>query len=108
MASRRRPDQVLVGFAAEHGEDAVAYGRGKLERKRLDAVVVNDISKPGIGFETSENEVTIIVAGGERRIARTRKDRIAERVLDEVVQLRAGKESTDRAVRADSASAAGV
>ena len=42
-----RPGQVLVGFAAEHGDGAVEYGRGKLERKRLDAVVVNDISTPG-------------------------------------------------------------
>ena len=51
LAARRRDDQVLVGFAAEHGDDAVANARGKLERKRLDAVVVNDISKPGIGFD---------------------------------------------------------
>ena len=45
------PGQVLVGFAAEHGEGAVAYGRDKLERKGLDAVVVNDIARPGIGFD---------------------------------------------------------
>jgi phosphopantothenoylcysteine decarboxylase/phosphopantothenate--cysteine ligase len=51
LAARRRPGQVLVGFAAEHGEDAVAHGRGKLERKGLDAVVVNDISRAGIGFD---------------------------------------------------------
>src|SRR5687768_326045 len=53
LAARRRPGQTLVGFAAEHGEDAVAYGRAKLERKGLDAVVVNDISRPDIGFEGS-------------------------------------------------------
>ncbi len=64
LAAHRRDDQVLVGFAAEHGDDAVAYARGKLERKRLDAVVVNDISKPGIGFDTDDNEVTIVLAGG--------------------------------------------
>jgi phosphopantothenoylcysteine decarboxylase/phosphopantothenate--cysteine ligase len=103
LGATRRPDQVLVGFAAEHGDDALAYGLDKLERKQLDAVVVNDISKPGIGFDAYENEVTIVVAGGgERHIARTRKDRIADRVLDEVDQLRAArKESSDRAVRAD-------
>ena len=60
LAARRRAGQVLVGFAAEHGDGAVDYGRGKLERKRLDAVVVNDISTPGIGFDSADNEVTIL------------------------------------------------
>ena len=46
LAAARRPGQTLVGFAAEHGEGAVAYGRDKLERKGLDAIVVNDISRP--------------------------------------------------------------
>jgi phosphopantothenoylcysteine decarboxylase/phosphopantothenate--cysteine ligase len=63
-----------VGFAAEHGEGAVAYGRGKLERKRLDAIVVNDISQPGIGFDADDNEVTILLAdGSERPLRRSRK-----------------------------------
>jgi phosphopantothenoylcysteine decarboxylase / phosphopantothenate---cysteine ligase len=108
LAARRRPGQVLVGFAAEHGDEAVVYGRGKLERKRLDAVVVNDISKPGIGFDTADNEVTIVHAGGDIRVPRARKDVVAAHVLDEVAQLRARKESSDRAVRADAAGAAGV
>jgi phosphopantothenoylcysteine decarboxylase/phosphopantothenate--cysteine ligase len=102
LGARRRPDQVLVGFAAEHGGDPAAYGLDKLERKRLDAIVVNDISKPGIGFDANENEVTIVTAGGdERAVARAGKERIADCVLDQVVQLRARKESGDRAVRAD-------
>ena len=46
LAAARRPGQTLVGFAAEHGEGAVAYGRDKLARKGLDAVVVNDIARP--------------------------------------------------------------
>ena len=60
LAARRRPDQTLVGFAAEHGDGAVAYGRDKLARKGLDAVVVNDISRPDIGFDADANEVTIV------------------------------------------------
>ena len=72
LAARRRPGQVLVGFAAEHGDGAVAYGRGKLEGKRLDAIVVNDISRPGIGFDTDENEVRSSTADGERRACRAR------------------------------------
>ena len=64
LAAARRPEQMLVGFAAEHGEDALELRRGKLERKRLDAVVVNDIAGPGIGFESDDNEVTILTADG--------------------------------------------
>jgi phosphopantothenoylcysteine decarboxylase/phosphopantothenate--cysteine ligase len=110
LAAGRHPGQVLVGFAAEHGDGAVEYGRGKLERKRLDAIVVNDISQPGIGFDAAENEVTILVAdGSERRLRRTRKEQIAEGVLDEVDKLLAqAKESDDRAIRTDPARPAGV
>src|SRR3954447_21193384 len=59
LAARRRPDQTLVGFAAEHGEgdEARDAARGKLERKGLDAVVLNDISRADIGFDAPDNEV---------------------------------------------------
>ena len=108
LGAGRRPGQVLVGFAAEHGDRAVEYGRDKLERKRLDAIVVNDISRPGIGFDAAENEVTILVAdGSEHRLRRSRKEQIADGVLDEVDRLLA-KESDDRAIRTDPARAAGV
>ena len=87
--SRRRHDgQTLVGFAAEHGEKAVEYGRDKLAAKRLDAIVVNDISRPDIGFEASENEVTIVTAGGEEHVPRAAKSEVAEAVLDVVARLR--------------------
>jgi phosphopantothenoylcysteine decarboxylase/phosphopantothenate--cysteine ligase len=110
LAQARRPEQVLVGFAAEHGEDAVAYGRAKLERKRLDAIVVTDISRPGNVFDATENEVTMIVAGGgDRRLARSSKEVIADGVLDEVEKLLvSSKESHDRAIRADADRAARV
>ncbi len=99
LANRRRPGQTLIGFAAEHGEDAVEYGRGKLTRKRLDAVVVNDIAKPGIGFDTAENEVTIVTAdGADRHVPRARKDLIAQAVLDEVERIR--REGLDDGTRA--------
>ena len=62
----RRPGQTLVGFAAEHGDGALEYGREKLARKGLDAIVVNDIGRAGIGFDAPENEVTIVTAEGER------------------------------------------
>ena len=96
VAELRREDQVIVGFAAEHGEDAVELGRGKLERKQLDAIVVNDISQAGIGFDAEENEVTILASdGGERHVARSRKEHVARAVLDEVERLRAVKRGAD-------------
>ena len=110
VAELRRADQVIVGFAAEHGGDAVELGRGKLERKRLDAIVVNDISSAGIGFESEENEVTILTAdGGARHVPRSRKERVARAVLDEVERLRAAKGGTGTdGARADTRSPARV
>jgi phosphopantothenoylcysteine decarboxylase / phosphopantothenate---cysteine ligase len=108
LAALRREDQVLVGFAAEHGERAVELGRGKLERKRLDALVVNDISGVGIGFEAPDNEVTILTPDGhERHVPRSRKENVARAVLDEVERLRAVRGGEDGA-RADTRSAARI
>ena len=89
LSAARRPGQTLVGFAAEHGEGAVERGRGKLERKGLDAVVVNDISRSDIGFDSAHNEVTIVTAGGERQVERGPKGAVAAAILDEVAALRA-------------------
>jgi phosphopantothenoylcysteine decarboxylase/phosphopantothenate--cysteine ligase len=98
LAELRREDQTLVGFAAEHGEGAIEHGRGKLERKRLDAIVVNDIARSGIGFESGDNEVTILTAdGGDRHVPRARKERVAQAVLDEVERLRTARGGTDGA-----------
>jgi phosphopantothenoylcysteine decarboxylase/phosphopantothenate--cysteine ligase len=94
LARARRPGQTLVGFAAEHGEGAVAYGRDKLTRKALDAVVVNDIGRTDIGFEGGENEVTIVTAAGERHVARTTKAAVARAVLETVSDLRTEQPAT--------------
>jgi phosphopantothenoylcysteine decarboxylase / phosphopantothenate---cysteine ligase len=96
LAAERRADQTLVGFAAEHGEGATGRGRDKLTRKGLDAVVVNDISRSDIGFDTDQNEVTIVLADGERPVARAPKPEIAGAILDVVQELRtsAGGRST--------------
>ncbi|MGZ6708710.1 MAG: bifunctional phosphopantothenoylcysteine decarboxylase/phosphopantothenate--cysteine ligase CoaBC [Solirubrobacteraceae bacterium] len=93
LAATRRPGQTIVGFAAEHGEGALAYGREKLTRKGLDAIVVNDISRADIGFEGAHNEVTIVTADGERQVPRAGKAEVARAVLDCVSDLR----STERA-----------
>jgi phosphopantothenoylcysteine decarboxylase/phosphopantothenate--cysteine ligase len=92
LSDARRPGQTLVGFAAEHGENAVALGRGKLERKGLDLVVVNDISRADIGFDTAENEVTIVAADAERPVPRASKADVASAILDAVEQQRSAGE----------------
>ncbi|HEX5146868.1 MAG TPA: phosphopantothenoylcysteine decarboxylase, partial [Conexibacter sp.] len=88
LAAARRPGQTLVGFAAEHGDGALAYARAKLARKRLDAIVVNDVSQPGIGFDTVENEVTIVTPDGEQPVAKAPKPDVAAAILDVVARLR--------------------
>ncbi len=101
LASERRPDQTLVGFAAEHGEGAVERARDKLRRKGLDAVVVNDISRSEIGFDVADNEVTIITATEDLAVPRGPKGAVAAAVLDAVEALRAsaGERSTLKAGR---------
>jgi len=94
LAAVRRPGQTIVGFAAEHGDGAVAHGRDKLVRKGLDAVVVNDISRSDIGFDATDNEVTIVTSAGEQHVALASKAAVARAVLDTVMRLRgAGRAS---------------
>ena len=91
LAARRRDGQLLVGFAAEHGGDFVARARGKLEAKRVDAIVVNDVSDATIGFEADENEVTMVFAGDETPVARGSKAEVAESILDGLIRFRADR-----------------
>jgi phosphopantothenoylcysteine decarboxylase / phosphopantothenate---cysteine ligase len=97
LATRRRADQTLVGFAAEHGADAIEQARGKLSAKGLDAVVFNDISRSDIGFDSGDNEVTILMAANgngavqERHVPKAPKPVVAGAILDAVETLRAGR-----------------
>jgi phosphopantothenoylcysteine decarboxylase / phosphopantothenate---cysteine ligase len=91
LAAARRPGQVLVGFAAEHG-DGLEAARGKLERKGLDAVVLNDISRPDVGFDAEHNEVTIVTAAGERHVPRAGKGEVAGAILDTVQDILTSEE----------------
>ncbi len=79
---------MLVGFAAETGPAALEHGRAKLARKDLDAVVVNDVGAPGIGFDSADNEVTIVTADGDRHIPRASKAEVAGAILDAVLSRR--------------------
>jgi phosphopantothenoylcysteine decarboxylase/phosphopantothenate--cysteine ligase len=87
LASRqtaRRP--VLVGFAAET-HDVVAHARGKLERKDVDLIVANDVTRPGTGFDTANNAVTLVSADGAEEVPLQSKAAVAGRILDRVEHL---------------------
>ena len=88
LAERRRDGQLIVGFAAETGGRALEYGREKLARKRLDAVVVNDVGQPGVGFDAADNEVTIVTAERELQVPRSTKAEVAAAILDVVLSHR--------------------
>ena len=82
LGATKRPGQVLVGFAAET-DDLEAHARAKLARKKLDLIVANDVSAPGVGFEHDTNAVTIFAADGSATtIALSSKGAIATAVLD--------------------------
>jgi phosphopantothenoylcysteine decarboxylase / phosphopantothenate---cysteine ligase len=88
LAASRREGQTIVGFAAEHGGEAVERARGKLSRKGADLIVLNDVSNPEIGFESDRNAVTLISAESETEVPIDSKDAVAEAILDEVDRLR--------------------
>ncbi len=78
--------QFLVGFAAEYGLEGLSRARGKLERKRLDMIVFNDISRTDIGFDSDFNEVRILMPDDEVVLERAPKETIAELILDNIAQ----------------------
>ena len=82
-----REEQTVVAFAAEHGNDP-ARAREKLTRKGADLIVLNDVSDPEIGFDSTENAATLISSTSETTLAQAPKDAIAEQILDQVDQIR--------------------
>ncbi len=93
LAAGRSEGQTLVGFAAEHGAEAIERARQKLARKAVDAIVFNDVSRPEIGFDSASNEVTIVAAGGEHHVPLGPKEEVAEAILDRVDGLRSSVHS---------------
>ena len=91
LGRQRRPDQTLVGFAAETG-DVRSYAEGKLRSKGVDLIVANDVGAPGAGFEHDTNRVLVIGRDGfELEGTLMDKRAVARLVLDAVVDLRRGK-----------------
>ena len=94
--SARKQSQIIIGFAAET-ENVLENARQKLAAKHLDAIVVNDISREGIGFDSDRNEVTIITHDEVVEVPETTKWEVAQRVLDQVVVLRQRRKSPVKA-----------
>ena len=85
--AEKKSNQLIVGFAAET-ENILENARKKLARKSLDAIVVNDVSREGIGFDSDRNAVTILTQDEVVEVPETSKWEVAQRVLDQVVKLR--------------------
>jgi phosphopantothenoylcysteine decarboxylase/phosphopantothenate--cysteine ligase len=94
--SQKKGTQLLVGFAAET-ENVLENARQKLVSKNLDAIVVNDVSREGVGFDADRNAVTIITRDDVVEVPETTKWEVAQRVLDQVVRLRQPRNSSVKA-----------
>ena len=84
---RRHPRQLIIGFAAET-QDPVAHGRAKLLRKGADAIVLNDVSREGIGFDSDRNAVTFLTPTTAVELPEMAKRDLADRILEEILGLR--------------------
>jgi phosphopantothenoylcysteine decarboxylase / phosphopantothenate---cysteine ligase len=84
---RHKKSQIIVGFAAET-QNVLENARKKLASKSLDAIVVNDVSQEGIGFDSERNAVTIITQSEVVEVPETTKWEVAQRVLDQIARLR--------------------
>jgi phosphopantothenoylcysteine decarboxylase / phosphopantothenate---cysteine ligase len=94
--SLRKKAQIVIGFAAET-ENVLENARQKLVSKNLDAIVVNDVSREGVGFDSDRNAVTIISRDEVLEVPETTKWEVAQRVLDQIVRLRQHRKSPVKA-----------
>jgi len=85
--ARRKTSQMVIGFAAET-ENGLENARRKLASKSLDAIVLNDVSREGVGFDSDRNAVTILTSSENIDVPETTKWEVAQRVLDAVVELK--------------------
>ncbi|ETO40192.1 Phosphopantothenoylcysteine decarboxylase [Fructilactobacillus florum 8D] len=87
VARKKRPDQLVCGFAAET-DDVIAAGRRELQQKHLDLIAINDVSNPEIGFDSDKNQVTILTAAGlEVTTPIESKLQVAQKLLEVAVKL---------------------
>jgi phosphopantothenoylcysteine decarboxylase/phosphopantothenate--cysteine ligase len=92
LGRRRRDGQTIIGFAAET-DSGLDRAREKLERKGADAIVLNDVSRSEIGFESPDNEVVIVERDRERQVPLSSKEQVADAILDRVEAIRSASEA---------------
>lgn len=90
VVRRRKPGQLIVGFAAET-ENRMENGRAKLLRKGADAIVVNDVARDGVGFDADDNAATFLTNSTSIELPKMPKRKLADCILDEIVTLRRPK-----------------
>src|SRR5260370_14823249 len=94
--SARKQSQIVVGFAPQT-DNFLESPRHTVAAKQLDAIVVNDVSREGIGFDSDRNQVTIISHDEVVEVPETTKWEVAQRVLDQVVRIRQRRKSPVKA-----------
>jgi phosphopantothenoylcysteine decarboxylase/phosphopantothenate--cysteine ligase len=87
VVASKRPGTLVIGFAAET-ENLLEHGRDKLLRKGADAIVLNDVSQPGLGFDSDNNAATFLTPRTAIELPAMTKKELASRILDEVLALR--------------------
>jgi phosphopantothenoylcysteine decarboxylase/phosphopantothenate--cysteine ligase len=87
VVEQRRPGMLVVGFAAET-QDVLAHGRDKLLRKGADAIVLNDVSREGLGFDSDRNAVTFLTRDRSIDLPELPKRELADKIFDEILSLR--------------------
>lgn len=87
LGAQKRPGQVLVTFGAELGPEGLARKRRMLDDKNADLVVYNDVGNEGTGFDSDENEVTLVTRQGDRHVPRASKREIADAIVEEAARL---------------------
>jgi phosphopantothenoylcysteine decarboxylase/phosphopantothenate--cysteine ligase len=93
--AKRKTSQLVIGFAAET-DNVLENARQKLASKSLDAIVVNDVSREGVGFDSDRNAVTILTASESIQVPETTKWEVAQRVLDQVRRLQEKRQLVSR------------
>jgi phosphopantothenoylcysteine decarboxylase/phosphopantothenate--cysteine ligase len=87
VVQRRHDGMLIIGFAAET-ENAIVHGRDKLLRKGADAIVLNDVSREGVGFDSDRNAATFLTRQTAIDLPEMSKRELADRILEEVITLR--------------------
>jgi phosphopantothenoylcysteine decarboxylase/phosphopantothenate--cysteine ligase len=104
VATHRDAATLVIAFAAEtESASTLENGRAKLQRKGADAIVINNVSQPGIGFDSDANAATILTATDQIDLQRMPKSAMADRILDQLAALRSTSRRLDTTpvVRAD-------